>query len=298
MKHKFSGTGVALITPFRPDGKVDIPALRKLVDHVVTDGVEYLVALGTTSEAATLSEHERTLVLETILEQNGGRVLTIAGVGGNNTAEAVQKLSKGLPKGVEGVLSVVPYYNKPTQDGMFAHFATVAQATDLPVILYNVPGRTASNMKAQTTLKLAHTFSNIVAVKEASGDLLQMMEIIAGKPEGFALLSGDDALTQPIIAMGGEGVVSVVANAWARPFSDMVRHQLANRTQEAQKLHYLLLETINLLFAEGNPGGIKALLNHMQICENVLRLPLVKVSEALSEKLLQQMNLINQNLKP
>lgn len=298
MKHKFSGTGVALITPFRPDGNLDIPALRKLVDHVVTGGVEYLVALGTTSEAATLSEHERTLVLETILEQNGGRVLTIAGVGGNNTAEAVQKLSKGLPKGVEGVLSVVPYYNKPTQDGMFAHFATVAQATDLPIILYNVPGRTASNMKAQTTLKLAHTFSNIVAVKEASGDLLQMMEIIAGKPEGFALLSGDDALTQPIIAMGGEGVVSVVANAWTRPFSDMVRHQLANRTQEAQKLHYLLLETINLLFAEGNPGGIKALLNHMQICENVLRLPLVKVSEALSEKLLQQMNLINQNLKP
>lgn len=298
MKHKFSGTGVALITPFRPDGNVDIPALRKLVDHVVTGGVEYLVALGTTSEAATLSEDERMLVLETILEQNGGRVHTVAGVGGNNTAEAVQKLGKGLPKGVDGVLSVVPYYNKPTQDGMFAHFSAVAQATDLPVILYNVPGRTASNMRAQTTLKLAHTFSNIVAVKEASGDLLQMMEIIAGKPEGFALLSGDDALTQPIIAMGGEGVVSVVANAWARPFSDMVRHQLANRTQEAQKLHYLLLETINLLFAEGNPGGIKALLNHMQICENVLRLPLVKVSEALSEKLLQQMNLINQNLKP
>ncbi|MCE1202596.1 MAG: 4-hydroxy-tetrahydrodipicolinate synthase [Bacteroidia bacterium] len=298
MKHKFSGTGVALITPFRPDGNVDIPALRKLVDHVVTGGVEYLVALGTTSEAATLSEDERMLVLETILEQNGGRVHTVAGVGGNNTAEAVQKLGKGLPKGVDGVLSVVPYYNKPTQDGMFAHFSAVAQATDLPVILYNVPGRTASNMRAQTTLKLAHTFSNIVAVKEASGDLLQMMEIIAGKPEGFALLSGDDALTQPIIAMGGEGVVSVVANAWARPFSDMVRHQLANRTQEAQKLHYLLLETINLLFAEGNPGGIKALLNHMQICENVLRLPLVKVTEALSEKLLQQMNLINQNLKP
>lgn len=298
MKHKFSGTGVALITPFQPDGSVDIPALRKLVDHVVTGGVEYLVALGTTSEAATLSEDERTLVLETILEQNGGRVHTIAGVGGNNTAEAVQKLSKGLPKGVDGVLSVVPYYNKPTQEGMFAHFAAVAQATDLPVVLYNVPGRTASNMKAQTTLRLAHTFSNIVAVKEASGDLLQMMEIIAGKPEGFALLSGDDALTQPIVAMGGEGVVSVVANAWARPFSDMVRHQLANRTQDAQKLHYLLLETINLLFAEGNPGGIKALLNHMQICENVLRLPLVKVSEALSEKLLQQMNLINQNLKP
>ncbi len=298
MKHKFSGTGVALITPFRPDGSVDIPALRKLVDHVVTGGVEYLVALGTTSEAATLNEDERTLVLETILEQNGGRVHTIAGVGGNNTAEAVQKLSKGLPKGVDGVLSVVPYYNKPTQNGMFAHFAAVAQATDLPVILYNVPGRTASNMKAQTTLKLAHTFSNIVAVKEASGDLLQMMEIIAGKPEGFALLSGDDALTQPIIAMGGEGVVSVVANAWARPFSDMVRHQLANRTHEAQKLHYLLLETINLLFAEGNPGGIKALLNHMQICENALRLPLVKVSEALSGKLLQQMNQINQNLKP
>lgn len=298
MKHKFSGTGVALITPFQPDGSVDIPALRKLVDHVVTGGVEYLVALGTTSEAATLSEDERTLVLETILEQNGGRVHTIAGVGGNNTAEAVQKLSKGLPKGVDGVLSVVPYYNKPTQEGMFAHFAAVAQATDLPVVLYNVPGRTASNMKAETTLRLAHTFSNIVAVKEASGDLLQMMEIIAGKPEGFALLSGDDALTQPIVAMGGEGVVSVVANAWARPFSDMVRHQLANRTQDAQKLHYLLLETINLLFAEGNPGGIKALLNHMQICENVLRLPLVKVSEALSEKLLQQMNLINQNLKP
>ncbi len=298
MKHKFRGTGVALITPFQPDGSVDISALRKLVDHVISGGVEYLVSLGTTSEAATLNEYERTQVLETIIEHNNGRVPTVAGIGGNNTAEAVKKLKNGLPKGVEGVLSVVPYYNKPTQEGMFAHFAAVAQATDLPVILYNVPGRTASNMKAQTTLKLAHSYTNIIAVKEASGDLLQMMEIIAGKPEGFALLSGDDALTQPVIAIGGEGVISVVANAWARPFSDMVRHQLANQTKEAQKLHYLLLETINLLFAEGNPGGIKALLNQMQICENVLRLPLVKVSEALNEKLRLQMTLINQNLKP
>ncbi|HMM10721.1 MAG TPA: 4-hydroxy-tetrahydrodipicolinate synthase [Bacteroidales bacterium] len=297
MKHPFSGTGVALVTPFAHDGSIDLPALRKLVDHVIDGGVEYIVALGTTSESATLNESERALVLETIIEQCRGRAAIVAGIGGNNTAEAVFRLKHGLPKGVDGVLSVVPYYNKPTQAGMFAHFAAIAQSTSLPVILYNVPGRTASNMKAETTLKLAHSFPNIVAVKEASGDLLQMMDIIASKPDHFALLSGDDALTQPIIAMGGEGVVSVVANAWARPFSDMVRHQLANRTSEAQKLHYLLLETINLLFAEGNPGGIKALLNHMEICQNILRLPLVSVSETLNEKIRTQMMVIQQKLK-
>lgn len=296
MKHIFEGTGVALVTPFRPDGSVDVLALRRLVDHVVGGGVEYLVALGTTSEAATLTETEKALVLETIIDQNSGRAGLVAGVGGNNTAEAVEKLRRGLPKGVNGVLSVVPYYNKPTQEGIFAHFAAVAQATSLPVILYNVPGRTATNMKAQTALKLAHQFENIVAVKEASGDLLQMMEIIASKPDHFALLSGDDALTQPIIAMGGSGVISVVANAWAGPFSEMVRHQLANNTYRAQELHYLLLDTINLIFAEGNPGGIKALLHQMGICHNLLRLPLVNVSDALVEKLSSEMNKINQNL--
>jgi 4-hydroxy-tetrahydrodipicolinate synthase len=298
MKHPFEGTGVALVTPFAPDGSVDIQSLRKLVDHVVEGGVEYIVALGTTSEAATLSETEKELVLNTIIEQNNGRVGLVAGVGGNNTAETVRKLEQGMPEGVDGILSVVPYYNKPTQDGIYAHFAAVAKASELPVILYNVPSRTATNMKAQTTLKLAHEFEHIVAIKEASADLLQMMEIIASKPDRFALLSGDDALTQPIIAIGGAGVISVVANAWAAPFSTMVRHQLANRTSEAQKLHYLLLETIHLLFAEGNPGGIKALLNQMGLCHNVLRLPLVKISNELTEKLKQQMNLINQILKP
>ncbi|MBK9291121.1 MAG: 4-hydroxy-tetrahydrodipicolinate synthase [Bacteroidetes bacterium] len=297
MNHPFTGTGVALVTPFCADGSIDFEALRNIVDHVIDGGVEYLVALGTTSEAATMTAEERAKVLQTIIAHNRKRVPVVAGVGGNNTAEALHLL-KQLPDGVDGILSVVPYYNKPTQEGMLAHFSAIARATSLPIILYNVPGRTASNMKAQTTLRLAHDFPNIVAVKEASGDLLQMMEIIASKPSHFALLSGDDALTQPIIAMGGQGVISVVANAWARPFSDMVRHQLANRTIEAQGLHYLLLETINLLFAEGNPGGIKALLNSMGLCENVLRLPLVSVSDSLRARMNEQLHRINQNLKP
>lgn len=288
---------MALVTPFCADGSIDFEALRNIVDHVIDGGVEYLVALGTTSEAATMTAEERAKVLQTIIAHNRKRVPVVAGVGGNNTAEALHLL-KQLPDGVDGILSVVPYYNKPTQEGMLAHFSAIARATSLPIILYNVPGRTASNMKAQTTLRLAHDFPNIVAVKEASGDLLQMMEIIASKPSHFALLSGDDALTQPIIAMGGQGVISVVANAWARPFSDMVRHQLANRTIEAQGLHYLLLETINLLFAEGNPGGIKALLNSMGLCENVLRLPLVSVSDSLRARMNEQLHRINQNLKP
>lgn len=297
MKHFFSGTGVALVTPFQHDGTLDETALCKLVDHVIEGGVEYLVALGTTSEAATLTEAEKALVLQTIIGQNRGRVKVVVGVGGNNTAEAVQKLRHGLPEGVDGVLSVVPYYNKPTQEGLYAHFAAIAQATPLPVILYNVPGRTAVNMKAQTTLRLAHDYENIVAIKEASGDLLQMMEIISSKPAHFALLSGDDALTLPIIAAGGEGVISVVANAWARPFSNLVRYQMSNRYSEALQLHYQLLETIQLLFAEGNPGGIKALLSHMHICHNVLRLPLVTVSDTLSEKLRLLLDQMNQNLK-
>lgn len=285
--NQFRGTGVALVTPFNTDGSVDYTALEKLVNHVITGGVNYLVALGTTSEAPTMSATERKQVLAFILEKCNKRVPVVCGIGGNNTAEVITQLSEYDLTDVDGILSVVPYYNKPTQEGLYQHFKAIAQATTKSIILYNVPGRTVTNMLPATTLRLANEFKNIVAVKEASGNMGQCMELVQGKPAHFAVLSGDDDLVLPQIAIGMEGVISVAANSFTSDFTTMVNDALAGNYTNAQKLHYKLLEGIRLLFVEGNPAGVKCVLNHMGICNDTLRLPLVNVSNDTNQKIQQ-----------
>lgn len=283
--NQFRGTGVALVTPFSTDGSVDYAALEKLVNHVITGGVNYLVALGTTSEAPTMSAAERKQVLAFIVEKCNKRVPVVCGIGGNNTAEVVAQLSEYDLTNVDGILSVVPYYNKPTQEGLYQHFKAIAQATTKPIILYNVPGRTVTNMLPATTLRLANEFKHIVAVKEASGNMGQCMELVQGKPAHFVVLSGDDDLVLPQIAIGMEGVISVAANCFTNDFTTLVNDALAGNYTNAQKLHYKLLEGIRLLFVEGNPAGVKCVLNNMSICNDTLRLPLVNVSNDTNQKI-------------
>jgi 4-hydroxy-tetrahydrodipicolinate synthase len=279
------GTGVAIVTPFLADKSVDIEGLTNLVNHLINGNVEYLVVMGTTGESVTLNKEEKQLVLSTVLSVNNGRLPVVLGIGGNNTQEVVNAIKNTDFNGVSAILSVSPYYNKPTQEGIYQHYKAIANASPLPIILYNVPGRTSSNITASTTLRLANDFENIIAVKEASGNLEQAMQIIKNKPEGFYIVSGDDALTLPIVASGGDGVISVVANAYPQEFSDMVRATLNHDLKTAQNLHYKLLDFINLLFAEGNPGGIKAALKILGICGDDLRLPLVNVSDETFNKI-------------
>jgi 4-hydroxy-tetrahydrodipicolinate synthase len=286
MAKKIYGTGVALVTPFHPSGQIDFTALSRLVHHVIDGGVDFLVALGTTAETATMNADERSAVLQAIIDENAGRVPVVVGMGGNNTRALANEIHHLDFEGVDGILSVAPYYNKPNQRGIYEHFKQIALATDLPVIIYNVPGRTASNISAETCVRLAHDFENIVAVKEASGDLMQVMEILKNRPEGFRLFSGDDALTLPMLALGADGVISVVANAYPRMFSDMVRSMLKDgKRAAALEAHYKLLDMINALFADGNPAGIKALLEHLGVVKNNLRLPMVKVNRSLNAEL-------------
>lgn len=278
MSHIFKGTGVALVTPFQNDGSIDYNSLEKLIQHVISNGVNYLVALGTTAETPTLTAQEKKDVLAFIIEKAEGKVPVVCGIGGNNTAEVVQQIKDYDLQNVAGILSVVPYYNKPTQEGIYQHFKMIANATDKPIILYNVPGRTVTNMLADTTLRLAHEFKNIVAIKEASGNFAQCMDIIKDKPLHFAVISGDDDLVLPQISMGLEGVISVAANCFTKDFTSMVQLALNGDFTNAQQLHYKLLDGIRLLFAEGNPAGVKNVLAEMNICEEYLRLPLVNVS--------------------
>ncbi|MCK9452403.1 MAG: 4-hydroxy-tetrahydrodipicolinate synthase [Bacteroidales bacterium] len=287
----FKGTGVALVTPFKNDMQVDYAALENIVNHVISNGVNFLVALGTTSESAVLTEEEKARVVETIVNTNNGRVHVMLGLGGNNTAAILQQLKQQVFRGITGILSVVPYYNKPQQEGIKTHFRAIADVSRVPVILYNVPGRTSQNMTAKTCLELAK-HPNIVAVKEASGDLQQVMTILRDKPDNFTVLSGDDALTMPLIALGADGVISVAANAYTRDFSEMVRLQRTGETAKARALHFKMLEMTNLLFEDGNPAGVKALLNLMGLCEDVLRLPLVSMRSDLKERL---KNILAQN---
>ena len=265
MKTNFGGVGVALVTPFTNSGIVDFNGLKKLVEHQISNGTNYLVVQGTTGESATLSEKEKIAVLDFILEINAGNLPVVLGVGGNNTLDVSNKLSGLNQYGLSGILSVSPYYNKPSQKGIIEHYKSVSSSTDLPVILYNVPGRTSSNMQVETTLELAE-IKNIVAVKEASGDLEQVMSIINQRPEGFLVLSGDDALTLPHISVGGDGVISVVANAFPRRFSDLVNAALVGNMSLARQKHYELFEVIQQLFADGNPGGVKHVLKLLNIC--------------------------------
>jgi 4-hydroxy-tetrahydrodipicolinate synthase len=286
MRHNpFQGTGLALVTPFAADGSLDRAALARLVNHSIHGGVDFLVALGTTGETATLTSDEKKQVLETVAETTNGRIPLVVGVGGNNTSAVCAQLEAGLPQGYTGVLSVSPYYNKPTQEGIYQHYKAVCGSTDAPVILYNVPGRTGSNVLANTVLRVAQDCPNAVAMKEASGNLEQAMAIIQSAPAGFDVLSGDDNLTLPLLACGAKGVISVSGQAYPRLFSGMVRDARAGRLEDAQRAHYDLFIFTQLLFAEGNPGGIKAALAHLGLCENVLRLPLVPVSAELNGQL-------------
>ena len=278
MKNIFKGTGIALITPFNEDKSVDIKALEKIVNHVIDGGADFLVALGTTSEAPTLNAAEKKLVVDTILKTNAKRLPVLLGMGGNNTESVIDAIKAQDFSGINGILSVVPYYNKPNQRGMKAHFEAIADASPVPVILYNVPGRVGVNLQAQTCVELAQ-HPNIVAVKEASGNLMQIMEILRDKPIDFDVLSGDDGITQPLMTLGAKGVISVAANAYTKPFSNMMHASIYGRPDEALCLHYAMLKMNQLIFADGNPAGIKCLMSLMGLCKNELRLPLVPVSE-------------------
>jgi 4-hydroxy-tetrahydrodipicolinate synthase len=276
---KFKGTGVAIVTPFCKDQSIDYKALEKLIEHLISNGVNYLVVQGTTGESVTLTTEEKTKSLAFIIKINKGRLPIVLGIGGNSTVSVVKQIQSTDLTDVDAILSVSPYYNKPTQEGIYQHYKAVVGAFDLPIILYNVPGRTASNISAETTLRLAADFKNIIAIKEASGNLEQSMQIIASKPADFLVISGDDALTLPIIASGGDGVISVLANAFPNGFSRMVDAALNNKMEEARNLHYKYFPLIDLLFVEGNPAGVKAALNHINILGDTVRLPLVNVSE-------------------
>ncbi len=284
-KHIFRGTGVAIVTPFNGNGQVDYTALERLLNHIIDGGVDFIVSMGTTSEAATLTEKEKQQVLSEVIRVVNNRKPIVLGVGGNNTAKVVEILKTADFDYIDGILSVAPYYNKPNQRGLYEHFSEIAKNSPVPVILYNVPGRTSSNIAAETTLKLAHEFKNITAVKEASGNFGQIMQIVKNKPEHFSVLSGDDALTLPLISIGVEGVISVVANAFPDKFSEMVRLALGGDFVKAGKIHYQLIDIINQLFADGNPAGIKKALSVLNITEEHLRLPLVKVNSTVAEKL-------------
>ncbi len=280
-----TGTGVAIVTPFKKNGTIDFPALKKLVNHLINGKVEYLVVLGTTGESVTLSKQEKQEVMDCVVKENKNRVPLVLGVGGNNTSEVVDQIKKVDAKAFSAILSVSPYYNKPSQEGIYQHYKAVANASKLPIILYNVPTRTSSNMTAETTVRLAKDFKNIIAVKEASGNLAQCMQIINKRPKNFLVISGDDNLTLPIIACGGDGVISVVANAYPKDYSDMVRSALHDDLTTARKLHYKLMDFTDLLFADGNPGGVKYALSLLKITDTYVRLPLVEPNSSVKQKI-------------
>jgi 4-hydroxy-tetrahydrodipicolinate synthase len=283
----FKGTGIALITPFKKDFSVDVEALVNIVNHVINNGADFLVVLGTTSEAPTLSADEKNLVINTILKTNNGRLPVMLGMGGNNTQGVIEGIKAQDFTGIQGILSVVPYYNKPNQRGMKAHFEAIADASPVPVVVYNVPGRVGVNLQAATCVELAQ-HPNIIAVKEASGNLQQIMEILRDKPSDFDVLSGDDGITQPLLALGATGVISVAANAYTNPFSRMMHAMKEGCTDEALCLHYAMLHMNQLIFADGNPAGIKCLMSHIGLCQNVLRLPLVPVNEKVESEIIEE----------
>ncbi len=281
----FVGTGVALVTPFKKDFSVDTEALKRIVNYVIEGGVEYLVVLGTTAESATLSQEEKELVINTIVEANNGRLPLVLGVGGNNTLKVVEELKTRDFSKFQAILSVSPYYNKPTQEGIYQHFKMIAENSPIPVIIYNVPGRTASNMLPETVLRLAKDFNNIIGIKEAAGDIVQAMKLIQHKPKDFLVISGDDMITLPMVLAGGAGVISVIGEGYPKEFSEMVRLGLKRKVDEAYALHYKLMDSIDMIFEQGNPGGIKEIFKSLGLSENTVRLPLVNVNENLANRL-------------
>lgn len=279
------GTGVALVTPFKKDFSVDVEALKRIVNFQIDNGIDYLVVLGTTAETATLSKQEKELVIQTIVDANNGRLPLVLGVGSNNTQEVIDELKTRNLSDFTAILSVSPYYNKPTQEGIYQHFKAIAEVSPLPIILYNVPGRTASNMLPSTVLRLANEFKNVVAIKEAAGDIVQAMTLIKNKPKDFLVISGDDMITLPMVLAGGAGVISVIAEGFPKEFSEMVRLGLNKRVDEAYKIHYLLADSIDMIFEQGNPAGIKEIFKSLGLSENTVRLPLVNVNEDLANRL-------------
>ena len=276
---KFRGTGVAIVTPFKSSGDVDFEAYERMINHVIEGGVDYIVALGTTGETPTLSKQEKVKFIEFSVNKIGGRVPLVAGIGGNNTSEVVQTIQSMPLNGVSGILSVSPYYNKPQQEGIYLHFKAIAEASPVPVILYTVPGRTGSNIAAATTIRLAMDFPNIAGIKEASGNLDQIYQVLKQRPENFLVISGDDGMTLPMLAAGADGVISVVANGYPKEFSSMVNYCLKGDFARGREVHFQLIELINALFQDGSPGGIKALLEMKGLCQNIVRLPVVPVNQ-------------------
>ncbi|MCO5936106.1 4-hydroxy-tetrahydrodipicolinate synthase [Mucilaginibacter sp. RB4R14] len=290
--NKFHGTGVAMVTPFHADGQVDYDALQKLIDHLIDGGVEYLVSLGTTGESATLSKEEKKQVFAFTARAVNKRVLLVAGIAGNNTLETVAEIKAFDTTGYDSILSASPHYNKPTQEGIYQHYKAIAEATPLPIILYNVPSRTGSSVSAQTTVRLATDFKNIIGIKEASGNFELLNQLFRDKPEDFLVISGDDPISLQMVAMGGVGVISVVGNALPRQFSDMIRKCLAGDFKGAHASHYSMIEFTRLMFAEGSPAGVKSALKALGVCDDPLRLPLVNVSADAEEKIKEQLELV------
>ncbi|MBG6110119.1 4-hydroxy-tetrahydrodipicolinate synthase [Flavobacterium sp. CG_23.5] len=289
------GTGVALVTPFKEDFSIDTEALKRIVNFSIDGGIEYLVVLGTTAENATLSQEEKELVISTVIEANNGSLPLVLGVGGNNTLKVVEELKTRDLSQFVAILSVSPYYNKPTQEGIYQHFKAVAEASPIPVILYNVPGRTASNMLPATVLRLANDFKNVVAIKEAAGDMVQAMQLLKNKPKDFLVISGDDMIALPMVLAGGSGVISVIGQGFPKEFSEMIRLGLNRKVDEAFKTQYILDDCIDMIFEQGNPAGIKEVFLSLGISENVVRLPLIKVDETLAGRINHFVEKMNKN---
>ena len=279
------GTGVALVTPFNKDFSVDVEGLKRIVNFQIDNGIDYLVILGTTAENATLSTEEKEVVIQAVIEANNKRLPLVLGVGGNDTQKIINELKSRDFTDFVAILSVSPYYNKPTQEGIYQHYKAIAEVSPLPIILYNVPGRTSSNVLPSTVIRLANDFKNIVAIKEAAGDIVQAMNLIKNKPKDFLVISGDDMITLPMILAGGSGVISVIAEGFPKEFSEMVHLGLNKKVDDAYKIHYKLAAAIDMIFEQGNPAGIKEVFKHLGIVENTVRLPLVSVNEDLSNRL-------------
>lgn len=290
--NKFFGTGIALVTPFNSDGSVDYPGLKKLIEHVTEGGVDYLVALGTTGETATLSKDEKQKIWEFTAEVNNGKLPLVAGIGGNNTIAVANEIKNFNINGYDTILSVSPYYNKPTQEGIYQHYKHIAENTDKDIILYNVPGRTGSNMSPETTCRLANDFKNVIATKEASGSFDQFNQIMRDKPADFLLISGDDPIALPMMSIGAVGVISVLGNALPSQLSAVINMALKGNYQDALPGHLSLLEITKLMFAEGNPAGVKSALKHLNVCGDGVRLPLQKASVDLAAHLASQLEML------
>lgn len=285
MREKYKGLGVAMVTPFNKEGKVDFPALQRLTENLINGGVNYLVVQGTTGESVTLKKEEKRAVLDFVLDINKKRLPVVLGMGGYDTYELLESIEKFDFTGVDAILSVSPYYNKPTQEGLYAHYCELNKNTPRPIILYNVPGRTGRNMQAETTLRLARDCKNIIGIKEASGSFNQIMSIIQERPKDFLVTCGDDAIALPTMSVGGDGVISVVGNAFPKEFSEMCKLAREQKYEEAQKIHYALLDIIQHLFVESNPSGIKEVLKILGVAENYTRLPIVPVTETTAKKI-------------